>query len=957
MPLQPNSGAAPTGDSRSTDPSTLDLVLARSDWLHGLARAMLRDESLVDEVVQKTLVAAMEHPPRTPRLDAWLTTVLRNFVRRLERDKVRRKRREKRVAKPEVQETPPTELELDETRKLLASEVLSLKDPYRSVVILHYYEGVSSTKIAELRGVSANTVRVQLKRGVDRLREQWERRTRGESEARPALAMLFWLGQEESVAAVAASNAPSGAEILDRLAREDAYGGAFSLKWVAFGVALLAIVSFFLFRDGPKRERSETPIARATSARPDLPERSPENADPTRRSSPPAPTATVVSPAAQRQLQVFDATTGIPVEGATVFTGKLDLRSTFASGGRSAATILARPFAETALGETNAQGELAVPEAALRTDRLRVTAPGYLDFRERTHVRDLGEEVYAVALVPAEPTTLEVLDATGRPLPGITMRLNSGVEALTDDAGELKTLWTSDSLAYEITEPGFVASRGLLLAPRTRVTLSKGLKLTARVLDARGHAVAHAQVLQGSRHWKGPPSESWTDENGEVELLSVAKDEPRWISIDHPDFPRFLDESWLPTGHPEFVLTDGIVVRGRVLGSKPENTRLRLLSEDAFFARDVPATQPTAEHGEFAFRAVGAGRYTLVGWHPERGVHERRLDLADTTPELEIRVNLETGAELSGRVVGPDGVPLANVPIQVGMVCGDEIWGPELRTDRNGHYRFTGLTDPAPTIRTIKNDLRWTAFDDRGERPARGYLLSLPRPYDLREASGLPIRRFGSLGSRNTVAVEPGEQDVDLVVSLSPERAGPQIDLRTPTGERLRLVTNLHVIPPDAGRDAVFVFGGLDASPRKMHDTQQLEASEIWVLSRDRCLGVVPWNTESAEICVLHPRRTTTIELVEAERQPRADVDLFVRVEHSRVERAVWIGRTNSTGRLAIDFLPPERFQLYEGEQTTPGRAMLTLQPIGQLRPVGPSDPFSAPGPIRGYPSLRGNER
>ena len=62
---------------------SVEALLAERAWVRALARSLVADENLADDVEQQTWLAATERPPRdlsSPR--AWLGTVLRNFVRR-----------------------------------------------------------------------------------------------------------------------------------------------------------------------------------------------------------------------------------------------------------------------------------------------------------------------------------------------------------------------------------------------------------------------------------------------------------------------------------------------------------------------------------------------------------------------------------------------------------------------------------------------------------------------------------------------------------------------------------------------------------------------------------------------------------------------------------------------------------------------------------------------------------
>jgi hypothetical protein len=64
----------------------------------------------------------------------------------------------------------------------LVERVLALDEPYRSTILLRFFEGVKPQEIARRVGASEEAVRQRLKRGLDRLREQLDAEHGGERE-------------------------------------------------------------------------------------------------------------------------------------------------------------------------------------------------------------------------------------------------------------------------------------------------------------------------------------------------------------------------------------------------------------------------------------------------------------------------------------------------------------------------------------------------------------------------------------------------------------------------------------------------------------------------------------------------------------------------------------------------------------------------------------------------------
>jgi len=76
---------------------TADELLAHSEWLHQLARALVGDAAAPD-VVQDTFEVALTRPPkREGPLRPWLGGVARNLARMTTRGRIRRERREDRA--------------------------------------------------------------------------------------------------------------------------------------------------------------------------------------------------------------------------------------------------------------------------------------------------------------------------------------------------------------------------------------------------------------------------------------------------------------------------------------------------------------------------------------------------------------------------------------------------------------------------------------------------------------------------------------------------------------------------------------------------------------------------------------------------------------------------------------------------------------------------------------------
>src|SRR5262249_19872239 len=149
------------------------------DWALRLARRLVREDGEAEDLVQRTWMAALRRPPDSERgARAWIRKVILNLARERHRRGRTRERHER--AFPRLEGEVPDTLEVlsrDEIRKTLSEQLLELSEPYRSVVIQRYYDGLSSVEIAQRLGVPAGTVRWRLKVGLDQLRSGLDRRT------------------------------------------------------------------------------------------------------------------------------------------------------------------------------------------------------------------------------------------------------------------------------------------------------------------------------------------------------------------------------------------------------------------------------------------------------------------------------------------------------------------------------------------------------------------------------------------------------------------------------------------------------------------------------------------------------------------------------------------------------------------------------------------------------------
>ncbi|MFT7668979.1 MAG: RNA polymerase sigma factor (sigma-70 family) [Planctomycetota bacterium] len=159
----------------SPQTASLTELLSHSDWLRVLARKLVADDATAEDLVQETWLAAMKNPPTAGRpARPWLAEIARNLARFRHRTEDRLRRRQTVVAKAKKEELLPSSAELVEqveTERQLASVVLELDEPFRTIMLLHYFQDLSLADIASRQGTPPGTVRWRHARGLELVRE------------------------------------------------------------------------------------------------------------------------------------------------------------------------------------------------------------------------------------------------------------------------------------------------------------------------------------------------------------------------------------------------------------------------------------------------------------------------------------------------------------------------------------------------------------------------------------------------------------------------------------------------------------------------------------------------------------------------------------------------------------------------------------------------------------------
>lgn len=152
-------------------------LLIHARWIRRLALELVGDPARAEDLVQDTWLVAMTRPPRARgALRAWLARVVQNLARQSHRGETRRTSRERRVVEREEPASTDELIEAVDAQRTVVEELLRLDEPYRSVLVLRFFQDLEPVAIARRRGQPAATVRSQLARGLTLLRGRMDAR-------------------------------------------------------------------------------------------------------------------------------------------------------------------------------------------------------------------------------------------------------------------------------------------------------------------------------------------------------------------------------------------------------------------------------------------------------------------------------------------------------------------------------------------------------------------------------------------------------------------------------------------------------------------------------------------------------------------------------------------------------------------------------------------------------------
>ncbi len=190
-------------------PFDLEDLSHQHEQLRRVARAIV-GESHADDVVQDAWTAALARRGAAP--EPWGRWMTRGTPKLAWKWRLKRQNRQvrERVAQDAVAQASPSPEDVVaeiEAKHSLEQAILELAEPYRSVLLWRYYEGLTIEEVSHRVGTVPSTTRTHLQRGLDRLRD----RLKSERGQQWQLALLPFLRREPGALEAASSTALAGA--------------------------------------------------------------------------------------------------------------------------------------------------------------------------------------------------------------------------------------------------------------------------------------------------------------------------------------------------------------------------------------------------------------------------------------------------------------------------------------------------------------------------------------------------------------------------------------------------------------------------------------------------------------------------------------------------------------------------------------------------------------------------
>jgi len=716
------------GDSQES--FEVETLLARADWVRRLAAGLVSDAASADDIVQDAWTVALERPPaRSTNIEGWFVTVVRNAARRFGRSEGRRKRREEAASRPEAQTSTA---ELAAMQRDVLDHVLTLDEPFQSTVLARFFDELAPGEIAARDGVPLKTVHSRLQRAFEKLRWKLDREYGDRASWCAAFLPLARGSAPATKAAAGSVLVGTGAWIMNvstKLA-------------VATAIAALGGIGVWLSFSGGPAERVSTPIGGGSLLAPVPTPKSRDEQAPVRapvaegveREGTNAPATPSATPAKTETIGVFGRVvdlSGEPVGGVAIRSDRDPSRSLAVTASDGFFELeLAGAFVTPPWSERPRPTYLRVFDEALAT----VCEAGITESNwKREHV---------IVATPATELSGFVVDGGGVPIAGASVRLHParngfvGFPYALDSAKVARPGTESDQAGrFELgkvpTGRGlklFVSAEGYEPTELDTAELAAGpvlVELSARriedeavvegiVIDERGFPVEGALVKLADS----------TDETGaggrfRVEFDWVVGSTPLCAAMEGrlpaliPNFGDIIEAHGRRVPPQELVLGGApLAICGRVIdenGSPLEGWFVSVADETEISQMRFPleTAEGLARGGSKLVRSKKDGSFRIEGLlrreYTVQAYDDATLLLISAPAtagrdDVVLRVVSDAlRAEVSGRLVTRDGVPIPDAEVRLSLNTLETDYGSQFTqgarvlSDESGRFVLSGV--------------------------------------------------------------------------------------------------------------------------------------------------------------------------------------------------------------------------------------------------------------------------
>jgi large repetitive protein len=675
---------------------TAEELLAHSEWLTRLARALIGDAA-ADDVVQDTFEAALANrSKREGPLRPWLGGIARNVARMAARGRMRRERREQAVP---VQEDVPSSEQLlarAQIQEKIGRLVVELHEPLRSTLLLRFFEGLSASEIARAQGIPAATVRSRLKDALDRIRAALDAEHGNDRRA--------WAGLLAPIPAAVphGTTAAAGGLIVSTQAK----------VLIAVVVAAMIIVGTRVagLWGGGATEKP-APAAKTTTA-------------------PSAPVKPASAPAATASAREVPTIHDDDPKGTLRLEGQV-IDEHDAPVAHAMVAIDANP---PMVVETESDGGFVFEGLIRREYRIEATAGDRYAGPVRLRLSDKPEPV-TLRMRPGGTVEVTVTEREGgASVKGAEVQLRSWLSTLTwkatTNAGGIAKLtgvgpgWSPlvvHAKGYAPAAMMLGTSGNANTVEHAALSLARGAALAGRVVDDKGKPVAKARVVATSAAEALPVVDPRRDgvvtaADGTFSIATLSAGTWR-VTATSGDYapttsaPITIDGIHARSGI-ELRLLAGAVVRGTVkdpTGAPVPAAEVSVVVNGYVFWR-TRRQALTDANGRFSIGGLAPRAVDIVAWHDTGASAIVPADLA-ATREQEVALTLDVNGAITGTVVDNSGQPIGDAqviatPDWTGGTADRAAWNvrgvQEAITDQGGAFRFAGLPDGSYLVRAAR---------------------------------------------------------------------------------------------------------------------------------------------------------------------------------------------------------------------------------------------------------------